>query len=491
MEAVKKGCDMSNNIERGLVFLVLSVVANAVVAAPATDLHVNESPGVGAGFNGNVLEIAEQFTIPSGQTWRVTGVKVDGFADPGPFYTVRFFTNSGGFPGATVCQRTNAEAIGEFVASVSSIRDPELRLDNPCVLSAGGYFVSVISTSGTGGSLQVNTTTNLIDSESLVRGSSCGSNFIPISTCFSSLDPQELQFRIRGCQDDSCEFSLNLLARCSGSDLEIEIRDGDLPLELTGSGPGLPATLSSFGLNTVNGPGLWQSLQAVEQVGDMESTGLPTLNCGPRSVTLVESGGSTEVDEAQPGVPDTYTLVLDSSPDPGETVTITASSDTTLGVTTTPSMVQFDSTDWSAPKTIEVAAVDDDELESPVHTDTISHSLSSTGGVFDSSIDVPSVTVDILDDEVPMTTLEVVINQTGFGTVESTPAGISCPGTCIFEFEVGSTVDLSFSPIGGGQLFGWSGACTGSGVCSVTMNDPQRVVATVGPADALFVNGYE
>ena len=478
---------MSGCIRRGLILIALLVKVNVVLAAPATDLHINENSGVGAGINGSLFEFAEQLTIPAGQTWRVTGVKVGGFASPGPFYTVRFFTNSSGSPSTTECERFDAEAIGELVPSISRVRDPVLRLDNPCVLSAGGYFVGVTSTSGTTGGMSVNTSTTLIGSESLIRGSGC-SSFIPISSCISTLDPQELQFRIRGCQDAACEFALNVLARCSGNDLQIEIRDGDLPLELTGSGPGLPATLSSFGLNTVNGPGLWQSLVTAEQAGDMESISLPTLNCGPRSVTLVESDGSTEVDEAQPGVPDTYTVVLDSSPDPGETVTITASSDTTLGVTTMPPQVQFDSVDWSGPKTIDAAAVDDDEVETPVHTDTITHTLSSTGGVFDSSIDVPDVTVDIVDNDV---LLEVEINQPGFALVESTPAGISCPGTCMFVFDVGSTVELSFNPVSGGQLFGWSGACTGTGLCSVTMDGPNRVVATVGAPDALFVNGFE
>ena len=241
-----------------LLTLLLSPVA---AAAPAVNLFVNETINFGAGFNGSVLEVAEQFNIPAGQTWRVTGVSTNGFATAGRLHTVTFYANQGGFPGATVCQRTDAEAIGEWVPNVSRVRTPELRLNTPCVLGAGGYFVGLTATAGAGGSLQINTSNTLLGSESLIRGSSCGSNFVPISQCFPSA--QEMQFRIRGCQGSACEFAAQILTRCSGNNLELEVRDGDLPIQLTGTGPGLPRSIQNYGLNTVTGPGLWDPLTAI------------------------------------------------------------------------------------------------------------------------------------------------------------------------------------------------------------------------------------
>lgn len=126
-----------------LILVSMLSAVNAAHAAPATDLHVNSSPGVGAGIVGTAIEVAEQFTVPVGQTWRVTGVEMDGFASPGPLHTVRFYSGGGGAPGFTVCERTNAEAIGQFVSSISRIVDPELRLANPCEPGAGTYFVGV------------------------------------------------------------------------------------------------------------------------------------------------------------------------------------------------------------------------------------------------------------------------------------------------------------------------------------------------------------
>lgn len=236
---------------------------------------------------------------------------------------------------------------------------------------------------------------------------------------------------------------------------------------------------------------MWQTLTATEQGGDAQSAGLPTLNCGPRSVTLVESDGSTDVDEAQPTIVDTYTLVLDSSPNPGETVTIDPSSDTVLGVTTSPAEVQFDDSNWSQPQTVDVAAVDDDQIEPLVHTDTITHALSSSGGVFDDKIPVDDVIVSIVENDFPQATLRILIEYPGFGLVESLPAGISCPGICSADFDDGSTVELSASTINDGRFFGWGTACSGQGACSVELNGETTVTATFGVPLSIWVNGFE
>jgi hypothetical protein len=70
---------------------------------------------------------------------------------------------------------------------------------------------------------------------------------------------------------------------------------------------------------------------------------------------------------------------------------------------------------------------------------------------------------------------------TGSGGVTSAPAGINCGATCASNFGAGTVVQLTPTPVAGSQFSGWSGACTGVGACSVTMNSAQSVTATFTP----------
>jgi GH25 family lysozyme M1 (1,4-beta-N-acetylmuramidase) len=66
------------------------------------------------------------------------------------------------------------------------------------------------------------------------------------------------------------------------------------------------------------------------------------------------------------------------------------------------------------------------------------------------------------------------------GVVTSSPAGISCGAVCSANFDPNVTVTLTATPNAGKVLTGWSGACTGSGACVVTMSSDLGVVATFG-----------
>jgi sugar lactone lactonase YvrE len=77
----------------------------------------------------------------------------------------------------------------------------------------------------------------------------------------------------------------------------------------------------------------------------------------------------------------------------------------------------------------------------------------------------------------PMETLTVTVSGSG-GTVTSSPAGIACPGTCSAVFALGTKVTLSASAALGFKFMGWSGACSGTGSCVVTMSSAQSVTAT-------------
>jgi GH25 family lysozyme M1 (1,4-beta-N-acetylmuramidase) len=66
------------------------------------------------------------------------------------------------------------------------------------------------------------------------------------------------------------------------------------------------------------------------------------------------------------------------------------------------------------------------------------------------------------------------------GTVASSPAGITCGATCTALFDPGATVTLTPTPNPGAVFVGWSGACSGTGPCTVAMTADQSVTATFG-----------
>ena len=83
---------------------------------------------------------------------------------------------------------------------------------------------------------------------------------------------------------------------------------------------------------------------------------------------------------------------------------------------------------------------------------------------------------------VPMSTLTVQKNGSGNGTVTSSPSGINCGNTCRADFPTGDTVRLTADPGGGSNFVEWTGACSGSGSCTVTMSTDQTVSARFDPA---------
>ena len=75
----------------------------------------------------------------------------------------------------------------------------------------------------------------------------------------------------------------------------------------------------------------------------------------------------------------------------------------------------------------------------------------------------------------------------GAATVVSSPEGIDCllifgrtNAGCVEDFPFGTVVTLSITADEGSFFEGWSGACSGSGACVVTMDQDQSVVAQFG-----------
>jgi Divergent InlB B-repeat domain len=72
----------------------------------------------------------------------------------------------------------------------------------------------------------------------------------------------------------------------------------------------------------------------------------------------------------------------------------------------------------------------------------------------------------------------LAVAKTGQGTVSSTPAGISCGTDCEQDYAAGTTVSLSAAAQTGWAFTSWSGACSGTGACSVTLDGAKSVTAT-------------
>lgn len=76
----------------------------------------------------------------------------------------------------------------------------------------------------------------------------------------------------------------------------------------------------------------------------------------------------------------------------------------------------------------------------------------------------------------------LTVTVDGPGTVsDSLGQIVDCRTTCTASYPNGSTVNLTATAVGTGAVFmGWSGACTGTGGCSVLMDQNKAVTATFG-----------
>ncbi len=108
------------------------------------------------------------------------------------------------------------------------------------------------------------------------------------------------------------------------------------------------------------------------------------------------------------------------------------------------------------------------------------------------------MTADAQFDIVPTHTLSVTGSSTGTGTVTSAPAGITCTstaavasGACSTAYNEGTAVVLTAAAASGSSFIGWTGACTGTGTCSVTMSADMSANAQfdVIPQRTLTVTG--
>lgn len=91
----------------------------------------------------------------------------------------------------------------------------------------------------------------------------------------------------------------------------------------------------------------------------------------------------------------------------------------------------------------------------------------------------------------PLHTLTVQRSGQGIGTVRSTPAGIDCGSDCSETLVAGSRLSLQALPAEGSVFEGWTGDCSGTGECAVTLDAARSVTALFSPAPSSnpIVNG--
>lgn len=75
--------------------------------------------------------------------------------------------------------------------------------------------------------------------------------------------------------------------------------------------------------------------------------------------------------------------------------------------------------------------------------------------------------------------LTVNVTGGGTGTVTSVPTGISCSsGSCLSRYVTNNSVVLTSYPDAGSKFIGWSGDCSGTGTCQLSMSVAKNVTAS-------------
>lgn len=125
------------------------------------------------------------------------------------------------------------------------------------------------------------------------------------------------------------------------------------------------------------------------------------------------------------------------------------------------------------------AAACDGSGASPVGPDAAP--LADGGGAVDS----PTPDADPGPDGVPGFAVDVTV--AGAGHVASVPPGIDCGGVCTASFAPGAMVWLVAHPGVGVTFLGWSGACTGTDACALTMDSDKAISAAFTESENLAV----
>jgi hypothetical protein len=77
--------------------------------------------------------------------------------------------------------------------------------------------------------------------------------------------------------------------------------------------------------------------------------------------------------------------------------------------------------------------------------------------------------------------IRLALTIAGGGSVEADVPGVDCSASCTTEWDQGSAIVLDALPAEGQRFVRWSGACTGTNSCSLTLGAEQAVTALFAP----------
>jgi hypothetical protein len=78
--------------------------------------------------------------------------------------------------------------------------------------------------------------------------------------------------------------------------------------------------------------------------------------------------------------------------------------------------------------------------------------------------------------------LKVTKSGAGTGSVTSSFGPIDCGAVCAGDYDQGASVSLTATALSGSTFAGWSGACTGTGACTVAIDAAKTATATFNQA---------
>jgi fibronectin type 3 domain-containing protein len=75
----------------------------------------------------------------------------------------------------------------------------------------------------------------------------------------------------------------------------------------------------------------------------------------------------------------------------------------------------------------------------------------------------------------------------GGGVVASGQSGINCGADCSENYQSGTVISLTATPSSGYRFVGWTGDCSGTSICYLTINGAKNVTATFNPVAGLQI----
>ena len=201
------GTDLNLTLPSGILYQQTATVVTGVIS--------QEAPG---GDATRTTESADDFTVPAGQNWQISRVKVNLFSSITPaYFNVRFYSNSAGAPGTLFASQEN---VATYTSAAGTSGGFDYTIDLPTAVSLPGgntyWIVAQASTTATFAywSSAAGAASNIgnqaaFRNPALGFGIPCLANWVPISDpCTSVGGTWNLLFTMTGTQNSGSTYNL-------------------------------------------------------------------------------------------------------------------------------------------------------------------------------------------------------------------------------------------------------------------------------------------